>query len=801
MLSKSQLDLDGHPLITKEYYDFMDTTETDFTPQQSGQPPAAKAAQHAWCAQKEQLTREQLFYLQQSLSELNDKLLPLKACAEIESKCLVISPLKDAGAIDNWEDQVTTVHKEHLEGLCTEIVSFPKEARLDVQDFVLDRSDSILLVKREKQSITIAGQKDVIAEACKKIAELCLEHQITEREIDLQQKYIKYLERFCHQEFKKLGHVVCDLQFKPDIKKVIVKAYPNGHSEVDKIIGRASEASEKNVSLSYPAFKLLSSQRGTEKLKEIFTISFSQLVCDLEQYQDSNGDTQYRICFLSNNKEVLKDVMQTVQLYVHEETFQTTASKIRVCSSKEWRDFVADIYEQHFVAITADETSSTITVTGELVFCPDIVERIRNFLAKHTNIEERLIVGQSEWCIISSNFSNEMNRINEQAKKKQVKVEWPERINEPSLSVVISGEPGVVDDIKVQLKLLVAKVCKKEARITGVPAVVHVLESMEDKIRLLETDAKVRVEINLENSDNCTATAIQSVGEVPHQVCSGTSPIGCQVSVYTGDCTQNAPVGVIVNFITPDPNPQMGHLKHLLESGGLEATEDFRRKISQFIELKPGNVFKTRVGQLRCSQLVHCVLPSWKSSSESDSYKQFYLQAALTQVMQDASMSGSMLLMPLTSAPLHYPVNLFARLVMDAVTYQATSPNLHISVYVEELQHAKEFEGALQTRDFQVHTKVPLDSPLLSAGRKAQETASPTTASAKTITSNLSSFITVVNGDLLQQQVGLIDSARRNFKGRLTKIINTMQADTIIDPNPNPLNPHGTAFTLNPLAV
>ena len=762
VLSKSQLDLDGHPLITKEYYDFMDANETDFTPQQDGQPPTTKAAQHVWCAQKEQLTKEQLFYLEQSLSELNDKLLPLKACAEIESKCLVISPLKDAGAVDNWEDQVTTVHKEHLEGLCTEIVSFPKDAKADVQDFVYDRSDSILVVKREKLSIIIAGKKDVIAEACEKIAEMCLEHQITTREIDLQRKHVKYLAKFCHQDFQKLGHVVCDFEFKPDVEKVIVTAYPNGHSEVDEIIGRMDEATEKNITLSHSAFKLLSSQRGTKKLNEIFDVLASQLVYDLEQYQDSSGETQYRIIFLSKRDDVLKKVKHNVKLYTHEEGFLTSAAKIRVCSSKEWRDFVSNLCDESFVAITADEASSRIIVTGEKLACPDVVDRVRKFLAKHTNIEERLVVNQSEWCIISSNFNNEVNGINEQAKRKQVKVEWPKKMNASSLSIVISGEPGVVDDIKVQVTMLVAKVCKKEARIAGVPAVVHVLESMGDKIRLLETDERVRIDVNLENGDNGTAAATQTVGEVPRQVCSGTSPDGCRVSVYTGDSTQNAPVGVIVNFITPDPNPQMGHLKHLLESGGLEATEDFRRKISQFIELKPGNVFKTRVGQLRCSQLVHCVLPSWKSSSESDVNKEFFLEEALTQVMQDASMSGSMLLMPLTSAPLHYPVNLFARLVMDAVTYQATSPNLHISVYVEELQHAKEFEGALQTRHFQVHTKVPLGSPLLSAGRKAQETASPTTASAKTITSNLSSFISVVKGDLLQQQVGLVDSASRN---------------------------------------
>ena len=201
-----------------------------------------------------------------------------------------------------------------------------------------------------------------------------------------------------------------------------------------------------------------------------------------------------------------------------------------------------------------------------------------------------------------------------------------------------------------------------------------------------------------------------------------------------------------MNFIMSDPNTQVGCLKHLLKSGGADAMEDFEQKVLQFMELKPGEVFRTRHGQLKCSQLVHCVLPSWQSGTETNAN---FIFEALYEDVKNIAHSGSILIPPLTSAPLHYPANTFVRLVMDAASNQ-TSSDLQVSVFVEELHHANEFQGAFQTRNYQIHQKVPLGLPLLAAKK---ERPAPLAASVKTISSNLGNFITIVNGDLLQQQV------------------------------------------------
>ena len=760
--SKPLIEVEGLQLSVKEHYPFMDTSELldpsstkPDDPLKPNDPPTLTLTQVVHTPQRDPLTKEQHFYLKNSLSEFNDTLKSLKAYADIEKVgkdyFVVISPLEGSGSIDEWKDNIAAALKEHFEELSIETIHYTnKDAKSDIQDIFYDEVDSVLVVKRTPHSFTIAGSKKIITEICEKATEICLQHQVTVGTIELPRKRVKFLEKFYRHMFQKLVNKtsVHDIQFNSDNGLITVTANPDGHTEVEEVVQQNNIAEEKSLKISQAAYELLSSQRGAKKLKEIFGVSGPQIVYDMEQVQIS-GDVQYYICFLSKDEEILKKVKKSVELHVHELVFATSPAKIRVCSSKEWRDFISTLSEEHFVSVTAQEAS--IVVTGEQLSCNDISERVQRFLEKHTNIEERVTVSQSEWFVVNGHFSYDIKGINEQAKKKQVQIEWPKsNLKVSSLAIVISGEPArVVDDIKAQVTMLLRKVCKKESRITGVPAVVHVLASMEDKLRLLGTDEKVRIELTLENGNsNGSEAAAQVEGEFPRQVCAGTSPSGSRVSVYTGDFAQNAPVGVIVNFVTSDPNTQVGCLKHLLESGGAEAMEDFKQKVSQFMELKPGMVFKTRHGQLKCSQLVHCVLPSWRSA-ETDANKEYFLDEALYEVMKDTAHSGSILITPLTSAPLHYPVNTFVRLVMDAVTNQ-TSSDLQVSVYVEELHHANEFQDAFQTKNYQIHRKVPLGSPLLAAKR---ERPAPLAASVKTISSNLGNFITIVNGDLLQQQV------------------------------------------------
>ena len=728
--------------------------QSDISPsQQRRDPPLRKTPQRVWSVQREQLNKEQSFYLQHSIANLNETLKPLKAVAEIEesgtSKWLNIKPLEGSSEVADWEKAVTEVQKEHLTGLCVETIAFPKEAKGDVLSHVMTAMEthptSIQIVTRANETITIAGRRDIIDNVREEVTEISLTHQITTVSISLPRKNVKFLKMFCEREFTKLQPAVVDFKFIPEENIISVTANPNGHGIVLAMIEEQTKTiQEKDLRITFAAYKLLSTTRGAKKLTEVLGVTASQLVCDLEEGPTPDGTPGYFVCLLSRNAELCKKTRKSLKLYIHEETFETSKAKIRVCSSKEWRDLIEKLTGEYFVMITAREEPATITVTGEKIICADIAAKIRKFLEKHTNVEERITLSKNEWRVVSTNFVSEIEGVKQQAKGKNVKVVWPKETSvESTLPILIQGEPDFVDDIKVQVEMLTTKVCKKVSRVAGVPAIVQVLDSMEDRISTIENRFKAAIEVCLEKGDN--GGAAEATGELPRKVCSATSPNGVRVSIYTGDITHHQHVGVIVNFVTPDPDPQVGNLKFLLEAGGGEALNDFTTKASQFMRLSPAENFKTKQGQLKCSQLLHCVLPPW-NSSESDETKIYFLEETLKKATQSASVHGSILITPLTATPFHYPINVFVRQVMEVLTTGHATSDLHI--YVEAIRHAKEFEEMLLAKKFQVHTTVPLSSPMLGCKQNHQAA-----AQAKTISSPISSFITLVNGDLLQQQV------------------------------------------------
>lgn len=759
LASISEIETEGLKLSFKEHYSFMDTSEPDSPSTQADPSSQPEEVQEVLHPQRKPLTKGEHYYLKNTLSKLNNSLAPLKAHANIEESKLecvvVISPLEGSASIDDWTDKVITTQTEHFENLSVESLNFPsKEAKADIQDLLYSHP-AISLIERHKDSFIISGSKEAVAEVLEETNEICLHYAVTTDELDLPKKYVKFLHEFHFEALKKEvnRNNVFDIQINPDIGSISITANPNGQREVKmKIAEFQSAAEEIIINISSSAHALLSSRRGTEKLTEILGVLHQQIVYDFEQTQIPDG-VQYRICFLSKDKEVLKNVKENVEKYIFVTPLKTSVAKIRVCSSKGWRDLIDKLHEEHFVSVSVEEALQTIIVTGEQLACNDIVEKVKKFLAKHTNVEERITVSKSEWFVTNQNFRHKINAINDRAKLECVQIKWPEpNCKVSSLPIIISGEPDLVDNIKVMVGALLQSVYRKESRITNVPSIEHVLESMEDKLRLFETVDKVKVEITLENENNPEIEAIAGTESIfSQQVCAAVSPNGMHVSICTGDLTQNAPVGVIVNFILSNPNTQDGCLSHLLEFGGPEVMKDFKQKASDSMELKPGVKLVTCQGHLKCSQLIHYVLPSWKDSPESDETKEYFVETILTKVFRSTAHLGSVLITPLTFAPFYYPLNTFVKLVLDAVV--SLSISMQVVVYVEEIGHANEFQSGFITRNFHVHQKVSLDLSLAATkGKSDLATTTASTLKAKTI-SNLNSFITLVNGSLLDQKV------------------------------------------------
>jgi len=275
---------------------------------------------------------------------------------------------------------------------------------------------------------------------------------------------------------------------------------------------------------------------------------------------------------------------------------------------------------------------------------------------------------------------------------------------------------------------------------------------MEDRLKVLETNRKVVIEVDVESGENGGMGSTQPTGELPQKVCGATAPDATRVSVFTGDFTQQQHVGTIINFITPNPDVQQGHLKLLIEVGGAEVQSDFQEKISQFMGLNPPQVFKSRHGQLKCMQLLHCVIPAWSGGNHKEA---LYLEESLKLAVNGAAKHSSLLIAPITSTPFKYPPDVFASKVTEVLAsnpMSTYSTDVQIMIHIDDLSHANYFEECLKARNYQIHTTAPHHGPkALTASRPDVRT-----TSAKAISSSIGSFIKVTKGDMLQQQVMIV---------------------------------------------
>jgi len=260
-------------------------------------------------------------------------------------------------------------------------------------------------------------------------------------------------------------------------------------------------------------------------------------------------------------------------------------------------------------------------VTGEAIVIGDIGEKIQKFLSEQTNIEIRVEFQISEWRVLKGNCSNEISGIKDQARSRNVGVIFPRPESAVStVTVIIRGEHAAVSDIKVQVEMLKNNVYKKTTKVAGVPALMHVLKGMEDRLKVLETNHKVVIEVDVESGENGGTGSTQPTGDFPRKVCGATAPDATRVSVFTGDFTQQQHVGTFINFITPNPDVQQGHLKLLIEVGGAEVQSDFQEKISQVYGPQPSTwCLKQGMVRLKCMQppsLCHTFL-EWRKSQGS----------------------------------------------------------------------------------------------------------------------------------------------------------------------------------------
>lgn len=771
VLNESELMYDTTPITAREFYLFLDT----LPPAQSQPPPdqiiipgteqlpvvaSPPPVKHIWGPLKKKMSIDREHFLRHTLPQLNESLQDSSANASMENQGEVtIKPLSEAGDFHDWEERVSSALDEHFADYKREEHHLPEEARADVLTHTIgiSRNHPELFVDSSSDTITLAGRVHLVDHVITEVNDICQAAEVVCTDIKLPPKYVKYLKKFCDRELQKVHQV--QYQFHCEEGFITVQANPKALQRFqDRIDQKAKEGFEESVLLALEAYNLLSSTRGRSKIEEAIP-RISNLVYEFEAITPGDGKYSHQLFFLSPDKQLAREAVKLIEPLTAQRTLPLSKEQLNVCQSTDpgWIDCKEQLTREFFVLITV--SSDSVVVTGESIVLDgpnNVVTKIKHFLEEKLSVEDRLDYEVSEWRVIKSNMNTKLDAVKKQAQARNVKLVVPKEKLTSKAVFLIQGEPAAVLDIKTQLDMLRKDVQVKVEKVRDIPGLMLILKSLEDRLQVLETKHQAVIEVDIESGDNGASAkaATSSVVDQPVKVLTATSTqYGTVVTIFMGNFTQVPTAGTIINFLSPDPNYRIGSLKAIIDAGGSDVQREIQTRVDQCFQLRYAQVFKTKHGNLKCSQLIHCIIPIWRGGNDDEAE---YFHEALGTALGSSTRFSMTVIMSATMNPFNYPVDVFAKKVAEAVAQSA----LEVAICIEDLSHADEFEKSLQTMDFVIVNeqlkKLPSAASTTTTRPHAASVKSPQTASVRSISSNLGRFITVTKGSLLDVKVFIL---------------------------------------------
>ncbi len=693
-------------------------------------------------------------FLYHTLPQLNKELEGSNAKALIEKESgttyLSIKPLPQAGELHDWEDEVTSKVSGHFTDFVRKECRLPEEARANVFEYTTNISHNHpeLYIEPSGDRVIVAGNAWLVEQVASKVTDISQAAEVVSTNIELPPKEIKYLMKFCNRDMQSVYQV--NYACHPEEGFIAVRANPMALQAFQDLLDqKVSDCVEETLRLSSEAYRLLSSGKGRGKIADAIP-RISGLVYEFEQLPSADGIIEYQLCFLSQDRKLVRDAVKRIESYTAQKALQLSKEELNVCESADpgWLQCKEKLTSDFFVQITV--SSDSVIVTGESIAVEgqrSVLTQIQQFLVDKVSVEDRFHYELSDWRVIKGSSKHKLDAVKQQAKDRKVQLIFPKVTSAGKAMFTLKGKPASVLDIKTQLGALKADIQVKVEKIYDVPGLLGVLNSLEDRFLVLEQKHNAVIEVDVESGENGASptTTAQAVGERPMKVLTATSDhFTTELTIFTGNFTQLPPsAGTIVNFLSPDPNFKVGNLKTIIDAGGSEIQMEIHSRLSQSYHLRYAQVFRTKQGQLNCSQLMHTIIPLWKDGNQNEAG---VFDEALSMVLRGSAQFGSVVIVPATTCPFNYPVNVFAEKVVEVVA----ASSAEVLVFIDDPSHANEFEKCLQAKEFQVvrETRRP---PSVSRPHAAS-VAAPLT-SGRSITSYLSTFITVIKGSLLDEQV------------------------------------------------
>ena len=187
----------------------------------------------------------------------------------------------------------------------------------------------------------------------------------------------------------------------------------------------------------------------------------------------------------------------------------------------------------------------------------------------------------------------------------------------------------------------------------------------------------------------------------PHCLLHAKSPNGIKVTVYSGDYTKKR-CDALTTFISETPNFQEDVFVTLAASGGHEVRSDIEASLGARAQLRSVTVHRTQVvGNLKCSELYHVVLPCYTVAPNSKAVVERALHEFFSKVCMN---NREVIITPFTCPPLNYPVDVCAQAILNvlAIKNLGIYNNLSVMIFVENAKNSGIFEEKMRDLDYRI---------------------------------------------------------------------------------------------------
>ena len=331
---------------------------------------------------------------------------------------------------------------------------------------------------------------------------------------------------------------------------------------------------------------------------------------------------------------------------------------------------------------------------GLSYICPSIREEIT--LASEWN-EQQVDVEVEKWMVIMMQ-QPEYETLCKEAEKMNVQL-LKDQVPSSNIHITLRGDVESVECIKSKLQKLISEVRVKDFCLK--PEADIQIDGLIEKCKELERKHKAAIKCSIKTAALRRSQNSRNEPNAPHRLLRANSPNGFSVTVYSGDYTKKK-CDVLATFISETPDFQGDVFMTLTTSGGHEVLSDIEASLGARTQLISATVHKTRtVGNLKCSELYHVVLPCYTGAPRSNAVVETALHDFFSQVCMN---NREVIITPFTCPPLNYPVDVCARAILNVIASMnlGTYSDLSVMIFIENAKNKGTFEEKMRDLSYDI---------------------------------------------------------------------------------------------------